>query len=193
MFVVVTGGPGAGKTTLVEALRNRGYACVPEAARAVIRDQVAIGGSALHERDIELFAEIMLSWDMRNHREAAELPGPVFFDRALPDRVGYQIMRGLPVPPHVTAAVERFRYHPVAFVAPPWPEIYAHDEERRHDFDHALRAYEATIAGYTRAGYQPVDLPKVDVASRIAFVLDRLGAAAVPAVRPAAGSVGGGG
>ena len=175
MLVVVTGGPGAGKTTLVEALRKRGYAVVPEAARAIIRDQVAIGGRALHERDIELYAEITLTWDMRNHREATGLPGPVFFDRGLPDRVGYQIMRGLPVPPHVSAAVDLFRYHPVVFVAPPWPEIYVHDQERRHDWDHALRAYDVTVAGYTRAGYEPVTLPKVDVEARIGFVLDRLG------------------
>jgi predicted ATPase len=186
MFVVVTGGPGAGKTTLVEALRERGYARVQEAARAVIRDQVAIGGPAVRERDTELFAEIVLSWDMRNHREAAELPGPVFFDRALPDRVGFHVMRGTPAPPHVAAAVERFRYHRLVFVAPPWPEIYVHDEERTHDFDHARRAYDATIAGYARAGYEPVDLPKTDVAARVAFVLDRLGAAAPE--RPAIGA-----
>ena len=36
MRVVVTGGPGSGKTTLVEALGRRGYATVPEAAIQVI-------------------------------------------------------------------------------------------------------------------------------------------------------------
>jgi predicted ATPase len=173
MFVVVAGGPGAGKTTLVEALRERGYACVPEAARAIIRDQVAIGG-ALHEGDTELYAEIMLTWDMRNHREAAGLPGPVFFDRGLPDRVAYQIMRGLPVPPHVTAAAGLFRYHRLVFVAPPWPEIYVQDEERRHTFEHALRVHQAIVAGYTRCGYELVALPRADVATRVGFVLDRL-------------------
>jgi predicted ATPase len=177
MLVVITGGPGAGKTTLLEALRQRGYACVPEAARTIIRDQVAIGGRALHDQDTELYAEITLTWDMRNHREATVLAGPVFFDRGLPDRVGYQIMRGLPVPPHVTAAVELFRYHRRVFVAPPWPEIYVHDEERKHDFEHALRAHEATLAGYARAGYETIILPKVDVETRVDFVLHGLDAA----------------
>ena len=41
-LVVITGGPGAGKTTLIEALAVRGHAVRPEAGRAIIRDQQAI-------------------------------------------------------------------------------------------------------------------------------------------------------
>lgn len=46
-FVVVTGGPGSGKTTLLEGLGHQGWASTLEAGRGVIRDQTAIGGSAL--------------------------------------------------------------------------------------------------------------------------------------------------
>ena len=42
-FHVLTGGPGSGKTTLIEALRRAGHACSVEAGRAIIQDQVAIG------------------------------------------------------------------------------------------------------------------------------------------------------
>ena len=44
---VVTGGPGSGKTTLIEALGRLGIVSMPEAGRAIIRDQTAIGGQAL--------------------------------------------------------------------------------------------------------------------------------------------------
>jgi predicted ATPase len=172
MYVVITGGPGAGKTTLVDALRERGYACVPEAARAIVRDQAAIGGT-LHVGDSDGYAETIMTWDMRNHRDAATLPRPVFFDRGLPDRLGFPVARGEPVPPHVTAAAARFRYD-LVFVAPPWAEIYARDAERTHTFAHALRVYDACVAGYRLAGYGPVELPKVSVDERVAFVLDRV-------------------
>lgn len=46
-FVIVTGGPGAGKTTLIAELARRGLATSPEAGRAVIRDQRAVGGAGL--------------------------------------------------------------------------------------------------------------------------------------------------
>ena len=50
-FFVLTGGPGAGKTTLIEALRDAGFATAPEAGRAIIRDQLAIGGPATHQNN----------------------------------------------------------------------------------------------------------------------------------------------
>jgi predicted ATPase len=53
-FVVLTGGPGTGKTTLLEALRDNGFSVVPENARPIIRDQLAIGGYALHTADWRL-------------------------------------------------------------------------------------------------------------------------------------------
>ena len=44
-FFVLTGGPGSGKTTLIEALEARGYATTEEAGRGVIREQMQGGGS----------------------------------------------------------------------------------------------------------------------------------------------------
>lgn len=46
-FIVFTGGPGAGKTSVIEALRSAGHRCSAEAGRAIIRQQVAIDGAAL--------------------------------------------------------------------------------------------------------------------------------------------------
>ena len=57
-FFVITGGPGSGKTTLVEALRRAGYACSVEAGRAIIQDQVARGGRALPWIDPAAFAQM---------------------------------------------------------------------------------------------------------------------------------------
>ena len=41
--VIVTGGPSAGKTTLLTALAERGYTCVHDSARAIIQDRVRRG------------------------------------------------------------------------------------------------------------------------------------------------------
>ncbi|HEY0698855.1 MAG TPA: AAA family ATPase [Micromonospora sp.] len=169
-FVVVTGGPGAGKTTLIEALGRAGVACVPEAGRAITQDQTTIGGQGLHRGDQVLFAELMLAWELRSYREAGQLSGTVFFDRGIPDLVGYHLLLGRPVPAHVTAAAERFRYHHRVFVAPPWPDIYQPDAERKQDFDVAVRTHDAIVAGYTLHGYELVTLPRADVDERVAFV-----------------------
>ena len=46
-FYILSGGPGSGKTALINALAKQGLPCMPEAGRAIIQDQMAIGGSAL--------------------------------------------------------------------------------------------------------------------------------------------------
>lgn len=185
-FVVVTGGPGSGKTTLLTGLAHRGTARTAEAGRGVIQDQRAIGGSALPWGDRALFAELMLSWDMRSFRWAQQQAGTVLFDRAIPDVVGYLRLAGLPVPAHVYAAAETFRYHQRVFLAPPWPDIFEQDAERSQDFAEAERTHDAMVGIYTELGYEIVTLPRADVATRIAFVTERIthqGAADDPAIR----------
>ncbi|MTW18185.1 AAA family ATPase [Rhodoplanes serenus] len=175
-FHVITGGPGSGKSTLIDALEKAGFARTVEAGRAIIQDQVAIDGPALTWRDPMLFAELMLSWEMRSYRTAARRAGPVFFDRGVPDVIGYLVMLGRPVPPHMERAAAKLRYDRV-FVAPPWPEIFTRDAERRQDFDEAVRTCEAMMITYRRLGYTPIALPRAAVAERLRFVLDTLGMA----------------
>ena len=174
-FHILTGGPGSGKSTLIAALRQAGHACADESGRAIIREQAAIGGCALPWRDPRLFAEMMLSWDMRSYRIAERQPGPVFFDRGIPDVVGYLRLTGLPVPAHMTKAAAAFHYNRRVFVAPPWPAIFRQDEERRQTPGEAERTCEALIAAYRGFGYELVELPRSTVEDRVRFVLDRIG------------------
>ncbi|MET0248504.1 MAG: AAA family ATPase [Sphingobium sp.] len=97
-FHIVTGGPGSGKSTLIAALAEQGFKIMPEAGRAIIRDQVAIGGSALPWADREAFAALMMGWGLRSWHEAHDLSSPVIFDRGMPDVIGYLRLCDLPVP-----------------------------------------------------------------------------------------------
>ncbi|PYE90124.1 AAA family ATPase [Phyllobacterium leguminum] len=84
-FFVLTGGPGSGKNTLIEVLRESGYASSAEAGRGIIQRQMAISGPALPWANPALFAETMLVWEMRSYEIARQEDGIVFFDRGLPD------------------------------------------------------------------------------------------------------------
>ena len=175
-FFVLTGGPGSGKTTLIEALQAKGFATAPEAGRGIIRDQMAIGGPALPWQDRALFAELMLSWELRSwHAAHAEPGGPAFFDRGAPDTIGYLRLCGLPVPDHIKRAAEKFRYARRVFAAQPWPEIFTQDEERKQTLDEAERTFRSVTGVYTELGYELVLLPLASVEERVRFVIDRAG------------------
>ena len=177
-LIVITGGPGSGKTTLIDALEAAGFARTHEAGRGIIRDQLAIGGAALPWRDPPAFAEQMLAWDMRSYRMAQARGGTVFCDRGIPDTIGYLRLTRLSVAAHMTRAAELFRYSARVFIAPPWQDIFAQDAERRQDFAEAERTYRVMAETYTGLGYELVVLPRVSVAERVRFVVAEIGGAA---------------
>lgn len=169
-FILVTGGPGAGKRTLLSALAADGLPVMPEAGRAIIRDQEAIGGTALPWADRAAFAELMLTWEIRSHHAAGALAAPVLFDRGVPDVIGCLRLCGLAVPAHVEQAATLFRYNRRVFVAPPWPEIYLQDAARKHSLAEAVATCEAVTDAYVSLGYEIVLLPRLPVAERAAFL-----------------------
>ncbi len=59
-FYVLTGGPGSGKTSVLQELERRGYICIPEVARPIIKEQISINGNALPWKNREKYSELML-------------------------------------------------------------------------------------------------------------------------------------
>jgi predicted ATPase len=125
----------------------------------------------------ELFAELMLSWEMRSYEMAMTCPRPYFFDRGIPDVLAYLRLINAPVPVHVQRAADNIRYAATVFIAPPWPEIYVQDDERKQDFEEAAQTYEALVRTYTECGYSPCILPRDSAENRAAFVISHATAA----------------
>ena len=173
-LVIITGGPGSGKSTLIAALAAAGYDTAPEAGRALIQQQVRIGGDA--HLDATRFAELSLSWDMRSYDWALTRPGLVFFDRALPGIPAHYSLHGTAVPRHVEAAIAACPYRRLVFVAPAWRDIYRNDVERRQTWAEAVAVHRAVRETYPRYGYEPMELLCDSVAARVEFILCNLAA-----------------
>src|SRR5262245_47042717 len=84
--IVFTGGPGAGKSTVLAALQERGCAVVADHAREVIRKRKASGLSP--RPGPAAFAQEILRLDIEAYERTASIDGPVFFERSVLDAVG---------------------------------------------------------------------------------------------------------
>ena len=94
--------------------------------------------------------------------------GWVFFDRGIIDAAA--AIAHLTGEPALAAIEQTYRYHRRVFLTPPWPELYATDEERRHDFQAALDEYARLLEVYP-SGYEVYILPKVGISERADDVL----------------------
>lgn len=173
-FVVITGCSGGGKSTLLAELARRGHRVFEEPGRQIVKEQTWIGGDALPWDNPDRFIELALSRSLHQRIAAARFEERSFFDRCPIDHIAWYERTGRAVPGPLARAGERCRYHHTAFLAPPWPEIFRTDAERRHGFEAAVEEYESLRPTYERLGYRLVELPKVDVAARAGFVLASL-------------------
>jgi predicted ATPase len=171
MRVVITGGPGVGKTALLKELSRLGFATVDDTPRAIIRARRARG---LSPRPSPLeFAEEVL----RREIELYQLQGGsalTFFDRGVIDALLMVLHAAPERAAEVAALAADHPYHHVAILLPPWEEIYVNDEERDHPFSHGVRVYESLVEWYEACGYTVAPLPKAAVDERARLVLSML-------------------
>ncbi|MEO4040213.1 AAA family ATPase [Hoeflea sp. CAU 1731] len=171
-FFILSGCSGGGKSTLLSELAERGYATVEEPGRRIVRQEMCNGGAALPWRDPAAFARRAVAMALVDLQEAQAADGPVFFDRGLVDAAAaLEQATGKPVLESV--CIPR-RYHHMMFLAPPWPELFGQDTERRHDFGEAVAEYERLLKAYRALNYTVVPLPKAPVQDRADFVVSMI-------------------
>jgi predicted ATPase len=168
--IVITGCSGGGKSTLLAELARRGFAVVEEPGRRVVKDELEKDGTALPWIDPIAFLRRAFEVGLEDWNLSRRLPGPVFFDRGLVDAASALA--------HLTGEKMALdlstRYCRRVFMAPPWPEIYQPDDERRHGFDQALQEYERLLVSYPSLGYEICALPKIAAPQRADFLLSNL-------------------
>lgn len=168
--IVISGCSGGGKSTLLAELGRRGHPVVDEPGRRIVREQVTTGGSALPWVDPALFLRRVLALAAADRANC--VGALAFFDRGLVDAALGLEHLGEASAASLLASCPA--YERAVFLAPPWPDIYVTDSERRHGFDQAVAEYERLLIGYPRLGYSVILLPRLSVSERADFVLSSI-------------------
>ena len=153
---------------MLAELGRRGHSVVEEPGRRIVRQELHDGGSALPWIDAAAFARRAVAMALEDRASAAVLNGWVFFDRGLVDAAA--ALQHLTGEPALAALAQERRYHRRVFLAPPWPEIYATDTERRHGIEAAEAEYSRLLEAYPALGYDVSILPKAGVSERADFI-----------------------
>jgi len=167
---VLTGGPCAGKTTVLNILAERGYAILPELAREIIDKEAAKGSDILPWINPKKFQQV-IAWKQFWREFFAKRYGVLFLDRGLIDGYGYAVLEKVTIPKTITL-FGKFRYDKI-FLLDPVP-FYETDGSRIEDRDFARAVHEEIRKAYVRFGYEVIAVPMMTPEERTDFILERI-------------------
>lgn len=174
MVYVITGGPGFGKTTVLNLLGELGFPVCPESAREILSTITMEPGFDGRFVIPANFEEI-IAWKRIDFLHSTAAGTLAFSDRGLPDQVAYSRYKKKEPSGFIDEKALNERYAPFVFVTPPWKEIYAGDEVRRESFEEASLLHGYILSSYRKYGYETIDLPLESPGRRVRFILDFLG------------------
>lgn len=172
--ILIIGGPGTGKSTLITALEEKGHTCFHEISRQVTAAAQKKGIEQLFLTQPLLFSELLLEGRIQQFKDVENLEIEyAFYDRGIPDVAAYMDYTGDEYPDMFREACKNHQYD-IAFMLAPWKEIYEQDNERYESFEQAEKIQKYLIAAYESYDYNLIDVPFGTVSERVSFILNTL-------------------
>lgn len=165
-WVVITGPPSSGKTTLLELLASNGELTSGDSTRQLIADVVASGRDAEEFRFASDFQpkvlEAMLAAEQRLNADDR-----VFVEYGLPCNIAFHRTESLPLTEGLAEAALAHRYAAVFILD---PVGWQNDAERVEDEQYQKAVHQHMFDVYREHGYKPIAVPAVSPEERLAFV-----------------------
>ncbi|TAK95328.1 hypothetical protein EPO05_04535 [Patescibacteria group bacterium] len=170
-WYVITGGPHAGKTTLVRLLGERGHNVVFEAARVYIDQQMKRGKTLQEIRKDEMeFQRKILKIKIANEKKVS--PQKItFWDRGIADSVAYYELQGVRDDNFLKQAVKNSAYKKVFLLKPlPYKKDYARTESQQEQ----KKIHSLLRKAYREQGCEIVEITSTNKERRLKTVLANL-------------------
>ncbi|WP_299252774.1 AAA family ATPase [uncultured Aquimarina sp.] len=168
---IITGAPGTGKSTLIDALEHQGIPCLKEMSRKVIINEQNTGNDGMPWENINRFTYLVFEETkaaLLNENES------VFCDRSLVDNLAYLRHYNKTIPDYLKQFDYTKYYHKTVFIALPWESIYKTDLQRPEGFNVQLALSKQLVETYFKKNFDLVYLPFSTVKERVRFILNEL-------------------
>jgi len=155
---IISGGPGCGKTTLINSLKSLGYYTVPEAAEQIISGEIEYGGEILpwNKPKYAEFQRAVYSLQKIQERRIPE-KATAISDRSLWDVVAYSRFGEIEPPKGIFNEIARAPYR-IVFIPDQLPAL-ERTNIRREDEKKAEELHEAIREVYDESGLEVVRVP----------------------------------
>ena len=167
---VITGAPCSGKTSVINALEQRGYRVVHEVSRAYIDSELQKGKQlAQIKSDIFAFEQHILNEKVRI---SALLPENemIFLDRGVPDSIAYFRADGIESEAPLEKSLQ-VRYKAIFYLK---RLKFQKDPVRSEDDREADRLGRLLKEAYRMLEYDIVSVPLLPVEDRVRFILQHV-------------------
>lgn len=179
--IVITGGPGTGKTSVIKQLEQSGYHCFHEIIRSMTlkakeeeNSETFVSNPLAFVSDPLEFNKKLLLGRLEQHKEGNNTKQEIiFYDRGIPDVLAYMDYFKQEYKEDFKSICINNRYDHI-FILPPWKEIYISDNERLENFEEAVQIDKHLEQTYKSLGYNTTIVPIGSVADRTQFILEKI-------------------
>ncbi len=175
MRVVIDGGPGTGKTSVIKALRKRKYNVKPEAARIVLHRKKYRENTHLTKKQLAGIQRAIWNLSLKEYQQASRKKDKlIFFDRGIISGFSYLKLEKIKITKAMLKQAASLTYEYVYIMHPLPRRLYATDTVRRESYTKSLQIHRQIVRFYKQFGYRPCIVPFDTVEKRVQFILKRI-------------------
>ena len=166
--ILITGGPGTGKTSLINWMQEHGYFCSKEIVREITKRKREDGHDQYFVSDplsfsIELFNKRFEEYKKNYNSDY------IFYDRGPLDVLAYLDFKNVKIPNDLNNKAKSINYD-LSFILHPWQDIYVNDDVRYETFSECEEIHKNLFNKYKEFNIKLISVPNCSVEKRFDFI-----------------------
>ena len=166
--ILITGGPGTGKTSLINWMQEHGYFCSKEIVREITKRKREDGHDQYFLSDplsfsIELFNKRFEEYKKNYNSDY------IFYDRGPLDVLAYLDFKNVKIPNDLNNKAKSINYD-LSFILHPWQDIYVNDDVRYETFSECEEIHKNLFNKYKEFNIKLISVPNCSVEKRFNFI-----------------------